>query len=249
MTTHSFDTTIDEMVRACVERFENQIEALVLFGSAARPGGLIENWSDIDVAIISAPSGVVRKQELRDLFVELKHASGFPFTVALLDHQSVITRAHRVSPFNSVILNALSGRPDCAKLIWGKVEFREPPFEAERANALVYLEQSVAQIRRLWVEPKALSNRDRLSQLMRWSSSHLRTWLRLTRTFVLPYEPTLSALRTQQTLEGLDFLAELYQRRFSWTSVSDEEARRLLDALDPVFEAIASAPMPHLAQS
>jgi hypothetical protein len=219
--------------------FGDNLVALVLFGSCARAGGVIEGWSDIDILIIVHHPSQVDKELLREHIRHLRAMTGVGFTVIINSLQEVMRRNNVISPVNSVLLNTLSGRVGTSKILWGHIELEEPQMTIERANALSYVDHMTSQLRRFHAEVKdtASSARTRLAQAIRWTSSLVRAWLRSRGVFVLPYEESLIA--ASQLCAGIAFSDAFaaFALRRSWGQVNEHVSADYLRRLDYFMES------------
>jgi predicted nucleotidyltransferase len=238
MINYLFEHVLNQLIDFAVHNAGEHIEGIVLFGSAARTNAFIPGWSDVDAVIVVRDMLTFHKLEFRQFLESIRKRTGIGFSLAILSESEVCRRFERVSPFNCIVLNALSGRHQCGRLAMGRVDFIEPPGSIEAANVKVYLDHSVSQIRRLLIEPKSLSDKERLAQLIRWCSSHLRAWLRLHGRFVLPYEPTIHAAREIADSSVLDVFQDLFKLRYSWKDMQAEQLLEHLQLVDDAFERL-----------
>ncbi len=238
MSSHS--QTLNDVVAQVPKLLAGNLVGVSLFGSAARANGLFEGWSDIDIIFVVNEVTSVSKTAMREHLNRISRSAGIGFSVVLLSDFELRARFERISPFNSVLLNAVSGRPQCGRVVWGDVPFKEAEYELERANAASYLDHGVQQIRRALLESKGGSPRAQLAQLIRWTASYLRAWLRLHRIFVLPYEPSIGELNRNFPQIETAALGTLFELRRNWQGVTDDACSERLPQLDAAFESFVS---------
>lgn len=235
--TQYYEHFLFELKEKILQEAGQSISSILAFGGAAREAGIIPGWSDLDILIVSTNTRLINKEILYNAISTTKGKYGVPTTIVLISEAAVEQRMLRVSPSNSVILNALSGRPQTAKLLSGYINFITPSILVEKANALSYLDHMTVQIRRHLLEGKNKgSAKEILGQAIRWTSSILRATLRCHGVFVLPYEETLTQVATIYPNKDLSYVASSFDLRYSWDQLADDEAKQHLHRLDYFIE-------------
>jgi predicted nucleotidyltransferase len=232
-----YDRTIREFADFSAAELQENLSALALFGSCARKGGVVDGWSDIDVLLIVRYATQVEKRNFFEFVRAASKRSDIGFTVSLHTEIEIARRFKIVSPINSIVLNALSGRDGTAKVLYGDVRFLPPPLTIEKKNAYSYLHQMSSHLRRINLEGKSrISEKTVLAQLIRWSSSIVRCSLRTKGIFLDPYEPSLSAATNFYPEVSFDLLRKLFPLRHDWSSVAETDASNFVRELDVFLE-------------
>jgi hypothetical protein len=235
--TDYYEDALSKLKELILHEIGSSVSSIIAFGGAARNDGIIPGWSDLDILIISNNICYIDKNRFYNVIATIKNQSGIPLTLVLISELAAKQRMLRVSPSNSVILNALSGRPQTSRLLSGQIDFVTPNINVEKANALSYLDHMSVQIRRHLLEGKKKeSAKEALGQVVRWTSSILRASLRYYEIFVLPYEETLDKAIKIYTDRDFNHVATSFNLRYSWHQVNDEEASQHLNRLSFFIE-------------
>jgi hypothetical protein len=205
------------------------------FGGCARQNGFVPGWSDIDI-IIFRIDGYRQAQA----YAQLAHSNlvahfGLSSTIIVVDQLLISGRFHDVSPFNSVLLNAMSGRPETSRFLVGTPRLGAAALAHEIVNAKSYLSHTRSAISRHLIETDYLASKNNLKRAIRWISSILRCYGRTKGKFLGPYDEALSAVGEALSQSTITSLRRVFSMRFRWETVGDEERENAAHEVTEIF--------------
>jgi hypothetical protein len=220
----------NEILQTVRSRFllESEFDGWVMgFGGCARSKEPIAGWSDLDLILCPSKMGYYAHKLARSISTEVANEFGLPCTMIVVSTDTVQQRFNRINPFNSVLLNALSGRPGTSLLIVGQPQLATPEAEHESRNALSYMAFVESQLSRLFVEGTSPPDKSKLKRMLKWISSYFRCYLRSEGTIVGPYESTLFDLASTLGSEAVEFWQRTFELRHSWSTFEDGDCEPL----------------------
>lgn len=205
------------------------------FGGCARRNGLIPGWSDIDIIILRKDGYRQAQAQAHRIHSHLVAHFGLSSTIVVVDQRLISGRFNDVSPFNSVLLNAMSGRPETSRFLAGKPHLEAANLDHEIRNARSYLSHTRSAISRHLIETSDLASENNLKRAIKWISSIVRCYGRTNGTFFGPYDEALSALGEVLSHSTVTSLRQLYAMRFSWETLGRKERENAAREVTEIF--------------
>jgi predicted nucleotidyltransferase len=205
------------------------------FGSCARRNGSVRSWSDIDIIVCRNDGYSQAQANAQRIHSQLVTRFGLASTIIVVDDRLIMDRFRDVSPFNSVLLNAMSGRPDTSRFLVGKPCLEAANLEHEIRNAQSYLSHTRSAVSRLLIENCGARNMDDLRRTIKWISSIIRCYSRTEGKFLGPYEEALLGIEWRLSRSSIFGLRQLFAMRFRWDSIGSNECETAMNQASQLF--------------
>jgi hypothetical protein len=204
---------------------------VVGFGGCTRMDKTIAGWSDLDLIFCPSHMSFGAQALARSISAAIRYEFDMDCTMIVVANETVDQRFQRVNPFNSALLNALSGRPNTSLTVIGQPPLATSELSHEISNAMSYIGFVESQISRLFVESASLADKTKLKRMIKWISSFFLCYVRSEGVFVGPYDSPLIKLVSRLSPQKIEFWQSVFKLRFSWSTLTERDCEPLFSSI------------------